>query len=78
MLFVPHRKHTPQLPVTGIALLLLYIDDVRSSQNAQLWAFTAYYGGWFYFYFTDQKCTTIVLEEQGRQVPGLAGQHDTV
>jgi hypothetical protein len=24
-MFVPHRKHTPQLPVAGIALLLLYI-----------------------------------------------------
>jgi hypothetical protein len=31
-MFVPHRKHSPSQLVTGIALLL-YVDDVRTSQE---------------------------------------------
>jgi hypothetical protein len=34
-------------PITGIALLFLYVDDVHSSQETHLWASTACYGDSF-------------------------------
>jgi hypothetical protein len=46
-MFVPHWKHTPPLPVTGIALLFI-VDDVRTSLEAH--ASTACYGISFTFY----------------------------
>jgi hypothetical protein len=49
-MFVPHRnkKYGSQRPVTGIALLFLYADDVRTSQGTL--AFTVGYGDNFDFY----------------------------
>jgi hypothetical protein len=46
MMFVPHRKHRPPPPVTGIAFS--YVDDVRTSQEAQ--TSTASYGDNFTVY----------------------------
>jgi hypothetical protein len=50
MMFVPHKKHPyrPLLPVIEIGLLL-YVDDVRTSQEIRLWAFMAYYKDRFIF-----------------------------
>jgi hypothetical protein len=33
-MFVPSRKHQPPLSATGTALLYLYVDDVRTSEEA--------------------------------------------
>jgi hypothetical protein len=44
-MFVPHSKHT-QRPVTGITFTYLYVDDVRTSQEARhvtVIAFTCLY-----------------------------------
>jgi hypothetical protein len=40
MMFVPHSKDNYRLPrpVTGIAFTFLYVDDVPTSQETQLWA----------------------------------------
>jgi hypothetical protein len=45
MMFMSHRKHAykPPWPVTGIALLFLYVDDVHTSQEAHLWTSAACY-----------------------------------
>jgi hypothetical protein len=54
-MFVPHREHTYGLPrpVTGIASIL-YIDDVRTSQDTNQWASTASYENIFrFFYYVD-------------------------
>jgi hypothetical protein len=44
-MFAPHRKHTYELPrsITLIALLFMYANNVRTSQETHLWAFTVYY-----------------------------------
>jgi hypothetical protein len=54
-MFVPHMKHaywSPR-PVTGIALLYLFVDEIRTSQEAHLWASTACYGESFTFLYVD-------------------------
>jgi hypothetical protein len=53
MMFVPHREDNSSRPVTGIALLFLYVDDVRTSQETRLWASTACYEGSFTFLYVD-------------------------
>jgi hypothetical protein len=52
MMFVRHRKRTyePPRPVTGRALVFLYVDDVRTSQETYLWASMACYGETFSFF----------------------------
>jgi hypothetical protein len=52
MMLVPHKKHTyePPWPVTGIALLFLYADDFRTSQETHIWVSRDYYGDSFTFY----------------------------
>jgi hypothetical protein len=40
----------PLLLFTAIALLFLYVDDVCTSQETQVWASTDCYGGSFTFY----------------------------
>jgi hypothetical protein len=37
----------------GIALLFLYVDDVRTSQDTQVWASTACYRDIFSFIYVD-------------------------
>jgi hypothetical protein len=54
-MFVPHRKQTPPLP-TGIALLFLYVDDVRTSRKA--YASTACYGDSFTVLYVDDVRTS--------------------
>jgi hypothetical protein len=56
MMFVPHRKHRPPLPVTVIALPFLYVNDVRTSQEAQ--TSTACYGNSFTFFYADDVRTS--------------------
>jgi hypothetical protein len=34
MMFVPHRKHMSPQPVNGDSFTVLYVDDVRTSQEA--------------------------------------------
>jgi hypothetical protein len=34
MMFVLHRKHLHPLPVNGDSFTFLYVDDVRTSQEA--------------------------------------------
>jgi hypothetical protein len=56
MMFVPRRKHTygPPQPVTGRALLIIYVNDVPASQEAHLRASTACYEESFaYIYVND-------------------------
>jgi hypothetical protein len=35
MMFVPHWKHMPPLPVTGDSFIFLYVDYVHTSQETQ-------------------------------------------
>jgi hypothetical protein len=43
-MFVPHRKHLWPSTVCYGDFFILYVDDVRSSQETHLWASTASYG----------------------------------
>jgi hypothetical protein len=49
VMFVPHRKHIyrPPRPVTGMALLFLYVDGARTSQETHVRAATTCYGDRF-------------------------------
>jgi hypothetical protein len=55
LMFVPHRKHKPSLPVTDIALFF-YVADVHTSQEAQV--FTACYGYSFTFLYVADVRTS--------------------
>jgi hypothetical protein len=48
-MFVPHSEHTygSSRPVTGIAVLFLYVNDVRTSQEIHLWTTATCYGDSF-------------------------------
>jgi hypothetical protein len=48
----------PLRPVTGIDLLL-YVDDVHTSQEAHLYNSTAYYRESFTFLSVDDVCTSL-------------------
>jgi hypothetical protein len=48
----------PPRPVTEIALLLLYVDDVRTSQKTHLWASTACYVDSFTMLYVDDVPTS--------------------
>jgi hypothetical protein len=50
MMFVPHRRHTSPLFVTGDIFTVLYLDDVRTSQETHV--STVCYGDSFTFYFS--------------------------
>jgi hypothetical protein len=60
MMFVPHRKHTygPTRLVTETALLYLYVDNVRTSQEIHLWVSTACYGDSTTFLYVDDVRTS--------------------
>jgi hypothetical protein len=59
MMFVPHRKHTSPLFVTGTALLL-YVDDVCTSLEAHV--STACYGDSFTFLAqTSKEMTSVAM-----------------
>jgi hypothetical protein len=45
-------------PVTEIALLFKYVDDVRTSQETHLWASTACYGNGFTILYADNVRTS--------------------
>jgi hypothetical protein len=55
MMFVPHWKHRPSLPVNGDKITVLYVDDVRTSLEAQ--AFTACYRDNFTVLYVDDVRT---------------------
>jgi hypothetical protein len=42
--------YEPERPVAVMELILLYVDDVRTSQETHLWDSTACYGDSFNFY----------------------------
>jgi hypothetical protein len=47
MMFVPHWKHSPPLSATGDSFTVLYVDDVRTSQETHPRASTTCYGDSF-------------------------------
>jgi hypothetical protein len=49
-MFVPHWKHSPPLPGIGDSFTVLYVDDVRTSLEAQ--SSTVWYRGLLYFYYS--------------------------
>jgi hypothetical protein len=55
-MFVPHRKHTPPLPVNGDSFDFVYVDDVRTSQEA--YVSTACYGDTFTFLYVGDVRTS--------------------
>jgi hypothetical protein len=57
MMFVPHRKHGPPRCVTEIALLL-YVDDVCTSEETNVWTSMVCYGESFTFVYVDNVRTS--------------------
>jgi hypothetical protein len=51
--YLIENTHGPPRPVTGIALLVLYVNYVRTSQKTRLWASTACYGDIFTFLYVN-------------------------
>jgi hypothetical protein len=56
MIFVPQRKHS-YLTVTGIALIFIYVHDVRTSQESRLCATTEFHVNSFTFLYVDNVRT---------------------
>jgi hypothetical protein len=57
MMFVPHWKHSPPLPGNGESFTVLYVDDVRTSLEAQ--AFTVCYRDSFTLLYVDDVRTSL-------------------
>jgi hypothetical protein len=60
-MFVPHWKHSPPLPGNGDSFTVLYVDDVRTSLEAQ--SSTVCYRDSFTALYVDDVCTS--QEAQG-------------
>jgi hypothetical protein len=59
-MLIPHKKYTyfPPRPVSGIALLFIYIYDIPTSQEAHVWASTACYRYIFTFLHVNDARTS--------------------
>jgi hypothetical protein len=70
-MFVPRRKHSYGFPrpVTGLALLFLYVNDVRTSQETFLWVSTTCYGDDLIFLYVNYVRTS---QETRADLHGLA------
>jgi hypothetical protein len=59
MMLVPHSKHLwASTPCYGDSFTLLYVDDVRTSQETRIWASTPYYGDSFTLLYVDDVRTS--------------------
>jgi hypothetical protein len=56
---LPHRKHVwGSTACYGVSCTFLYVDDIRTSQNAHLWVFTACYEDSFTLLYVDAVRTS--------------------
>jgi hypothetical protein len=59
MMFVHYKKHIWVFTVCyGDIFAILYVDDIRTSQEAHLWDFTVCYGDRFTLLYVDDVRTS--------------------